>query len=169
MEDLKIRVNSEAESEEAQCLFFELGYRWLGGHGSSYFKINDNFKYITAYMRGMSLAQGANGDAKKEITMLQLRDMVVLKRNDVGDANYKTNYGTQCYITGEDVYAFQDNKWFLSAMQHKDILDMIKPIEKPMKEYLFKYNDQYTLVELSKEDAGSNPEQYIEVPEGENA
>ena len=38
-----------------------------------------------------------------------------------------------------------------------------------MKEYLFKYNDQYTLVELSKEDAGSNPEQYIEVPEGADA
>ena len=37
-----------------------------------------------------------------------------------------------------------------------------------MKEYLFKYNDQYTLVELSKEDAESNPEQYIEVPEGAN-
>ena len=71
MEDLKIRVNSEAESEEAQCLFFELGYRWLGCHGSSYFKINDNFKYITAYMRGMSLAQGTNGDAKKEITTLE--------------------------------------------------------------------------------------------------
>ena len=35
-----------------------------------------------------------------------------------------------------------------------------------MKEYLFKYNDKYTLVELSKEDAESNPEQYIEVPEG---
>ena len=37
-----------------------------------------------------------------------------------------------------------------------------------MKEYLFKYNDQYTLVELSKEDAESNPEQYIEVPGGAN-
>lgn len=35
-----------------------------------------------------------------------------------------------------------------------------------MKEYLFKYNDQYTLVKLSKEDAESDPEQYIEVPEG---
>lgn len=35
-----------------------------------------------------------------------------------------------------------------------------------MKEYLFKYNDQYTLVELSKEDAESNPDQYIEVPDG---
>lgn len=34
-----------------------------------------------------------------------------------------------------------------------------------MKEYLFKYNDQYTLIELSKEDAESNPEQYIEIPE----
>lgn len=37
-----------------------------------------------------------------------------------------------------------------------------------MREYLFKYNDQYTLVELSKEDAESNPEQYIEVPSGAN-
>jgi hypothetical protein len=35
-----------------------------------------------------------------------------------------------------------------------------------MKEYLFKYNDQYTLVELLKEDAESNPEQYIEIPDG---
>ena len=35
-----------------------------------------------------------------------------------------------------------------------------------MKEYLFKYNDQYALVELSKDDAESNPEQYIEVPDG---
>lgn len=35
-----------------------------------------------------------------------------------------------------------------------------------MEEYLFKYNNQYTLVELSKEDAESNPEQYIEVPDG---
>ena len=43
-----------------------------------------------------------------------------------------------------------------------ELLDMVNP----MKEYLFKYNDQYTLVELSKEDAGSNLEQYIEVPEG---
>ena len=33
-----------------------------------------------------------------------------------------------------------------------------------MKEYLFKYNDQYTLVELSKEDAESNSGQYIKVP-----
>ena len=38
-----------------------------------------------------------------------------------------------------------------------------------MREYLFKYNDQYTLVELSKKDAESNPEQYIEVPEGADA
>lgn len=35
-----------------------------------------------------------------------------------------------------------------------------------MKEYLFKYNDQYTLVELSKEDAESNSGQYIKVPDG---
>lgn len=28
MENLKIKVNSEAESEEAQSLFFELGAKW---------------------------------------------------------------------------------------------------------------------------------------------
>jgi len=43
----------------------------------------------------------------------------------------------------------------------------LKPIKKEvMKEYLFKYNDCYTLVKLSKEDAESKPEQYIEVPDG---
>ena len=47
-------------------------------------------------------------------------------------------------------------------------LPELRDMVNPMKEYLFKYNDQYTLVELSKEDAGSNPEQYIEIPEGCN-
>ena len=45
-------------------------------------------------------------------------------------------------------------------------LQELRDMANPMKEYLFKYNDQYTLVELSKEDAESNPEQYIEVPDG---
>ena len=47
----------------------------------------------------------------------------------------------------------------------QELRDMVKP---KMKEYLFKYNEQYTLVELSKEDAESNPEQYIEIPEWGN-
>ena len=165
MEDLKIRVNSEAESEEAQCLFFELGYRWLGCHGSSYFKINDNFKYITAYMRGMSLAQGTNGDAKKEITMLQLRDMVVLKRNDVGDATHKGNITDNAYYVSsdEEVYRLESSAWCFSTV----IVADLKPIKKPMKEYLRKNsNGTYSYIGTVRPEHVSDF--MIEIPSGMN-
>ena len=166
MEDLKIRVNSEAESEEAQCLFFELGYIWLGGHGSSYFKINDNFKYITAYMRGMSLAQGTNGDAKKEITMLQLRDMVVLKRNDVGDANAYCNDNSEHYYISSDgkyfyyLEGYESSKWMHSSNNISYLEKHVKPIEKPMKEFLDPANDHKFIV------TDKPFFDWIEVPEG---
>ena len=176
MENLKIKVNTEAESKEAQELFFELGYKWFSGgnqvqhlkHSSS---SSSSFGYLVAWSSGCFtdvIQCGCGSEDAKEITLPQLRDMIVLKRNDVGDANYKTNYGTQCYITEEDVYAFQDNKWFLSAMQHKDILDMIKPIEKPMKEYLRKNNDGEYILEVTDEREAQEPhaKHWIEVPKG---
>lgn len=78
----KIRVANEAESKEAQGLLFELGYKWID-IGAVYFKISPIFNYITAYCKGKTLAQGYGLDARKEITIPQLKDMVVLERNDV--------------------------------------------------------------------------------------
>lgn len=171
MENLKIRVNSEAESKEAQELFFELDYKWFsGGNQVQHLKqsCSSSFGYLVAWSSGCFtdvIQCGCGNEDAKEITLPELRDLVVLKRNDVGDANYKTNYGTQCYITGEDVYAFQDNKWFLSEMQHKDILDMIKPIEKPMKEYLRKNsNGTYSYIGTVRPEYVSDF--MIEIPEG---
>jgi len=152
--NLRVAVNNAADQTEARNIMISLGY---------------SPKEITCISCGdlgfLVNAHNENGATYKEITLPQLRDMVVLKRNDVGDANYETNYGTQCYITREDVYAFQDNKWFLSAMQHKDILDMIKPIEKPMKEYLRKNsNGTYSyIVMVQPENISQN---VIEIPEG---
>ena len=169
MENLKIRVNGEAKSKEAQELFFELGYEKgvcsTGGYPALIIATPESRFQKTPYSsRATSLNHEAHSQYK-EITLPQLRDLVVLKRNDVEDANYKTNYGTQCYITGEDVYAFQDNKWFLSAMQHKDILDMIKPIEKPMKEYLRKNSDgTYSYIGMVQPENIS--QNVIEIPEG---
>ena len=170
MNNMKIKVNSEAESKEAQCLFFELGYRWLGGHGSSYFKINDNFKYITAYMRGMSLAQGTNGDAKKEITMLQLRDMVVLKRNDISDATHCTeSCGAKGFLSSEGIEYFWDyemKEW--NKHKHSNFAEyQMKPITKEpvMKEFLNKLTDgTYKLVLLDS--VANGVDGLIEVPEG---
>ena len=168
MEDLKIRVNSEAESEDAQCLFFELGYRWLGGHGSSYFKINDNFKYITAYMRGMSLAQGTNGDAKKEITMLQLRDMVVLQRNDISDATHENTIKQKLLKASSGWYIFNTllDVWEWNGEYLGYQPTELKPITKEpvMKEFL-NPDQGYKLVCCAIGET-SIPENWIEIPEG---
>lgn len=165
----KVKGGSEAESKEAQCLFFELGYRWLGGHGSSYFKINDNFKYITAYMRGMSLAQGTNGDAKKEITMLQLRDMVVLKRNDVADATHKCIYDNipEYFIASDGALYFYKNTDWVRTKNAKLWCDThLKPITKEpvMKEFL-NPDQGYKLVCCAIGETPI-PENWIEVPQG---
>ena len=169
MNNMKIKVNSEAESEEAQCLFFELGYRWLGGHGSSYFKINDNFKYITAYMRGMSLAQGTNGDAKKEITMLQLRDMVVLKRNDISDATHENTARQKLLKDSSGWYIFNTllDVWEWNGEYLGYQPTELKPITKEpvMKEFLNKLTDgTYKLVLLDS--VANGVDGLIEVPEG---
>lgn len=119
MENLKIKVNSEAESKEAQRLFSELGYEMGACSIGFYPAVIITTKAWSTVNWCSTRAIGLNNPAhenQKEITLQELRNMVKPK----------------------------------------------------MKEYLFKYNDQYTLVELSKEDAESNPEQYIEVPEWGN-
>lgn len=73
MNNYKIKVKDEAESKEAQELFFELGYEWFR-HGKSYIPIDRYCTHLTVYSDGR-LAMGI-GDAKKELTLPQLRDLV---------------------------------------------------------------------------------------------
>ncbi|MEQ1105258.1 hypothetical protein [Acinetobacter ursingii] len=112
MNNCKIRVNNEAESREAQELFFELGYRW-NGCGSEYSRIG-NYTFITAYPDEMLLRMGWGGDTDDELTLPQLRDLVVLHRNDVNDANYESTYEEH-----DDLY-FKDSsgklyRWFCGS------------------------------------------------------
>lgn len=97
MENYKIRVNNEAESKEAQELFFELGYEWHA-HGKkvSYLDViaAGDFGYLVAWKTGCFsehiIQMGCGREDAKEITLAELRDVVVLKRNDVKDANYRS-------------------------------------------------------------------------------
>lgn len=93
MDNYKIKVKDEAESKEAQELFFELGYSWLCC-GKYYNRIG-NYTFITAYPDEMLLRMGWGGDTDKELTLPQLRDLVVLKRNDVKDATHVDPGGTK--------------------------------------------------------------------------
>lgn len=108
MNNYKIRVNNEAESREAQELFFESGYAWR--QGKSYLKISSGYTHLSVYSDGR-LTMGY-GDAKEELTLPQLRDLVVLHRNDIDDANWETEGDDQIYedSSGKS-YIFREQGW----------------------------------------------------------
>lgn len=165
----KIRVNNEEESEEAQELFFELGYVW---HDT---KCKTQMRYVEpvyySSFDDMELACDVSdvNYKHKEITLPGLRDLVVLKRNSIDDATHEDKNDP------EFKYRLIDNHWYVitdgNPVWRKDSIDLneapllIKPIEKPMKEYLNKLTDgTYKLVVLS--DVIDGHDGLIEIPEG---
>lgn len=77
MKDYKIKVANEAESKEAQELFFALGYKWLGE------KHNTPLYTYSQYLYGFANADLGYGsddmvfkdEECQEITLPQLRDL----------------------------------------------------------------------------------------------
>ena len=146
MENLKIRVNSEAESKEVQELFFELGSAWISGPVEVRYT-DSNYLYLRngAVMKGDCDEDFNENKNYKEITLPQLRDLVVLKRNSIDDATHEDKNDP------EFKYRLIDNHWYVitegNPVWRKDSIDLnkaplfIKPIEKPMKEYLIKSGD----------------------------
>ena len=83
MKDLKIRVADEAESKEAQELFFELGAKWRSqiNREEAAYVINTEYPSIILHGGDMSLnwntiEQFNSLSYYKEITLQELRDMV---------------------------------------------------------------------------------------------
>ena len=103
MSNYKIRVNSEAESKEAQELFFELDYNWFK---KGYVEVKTP-ETIMSFENG-ALTTGIRGSiSHKEITLPELRDLVVLKRNYVGDATHTDRY--------YNFYVGKDKNYFFSS------------------------------------------------------
>ncbi|EIB6858216.1 hypothetical protein AXY30_RS10685 [Acinetobacter baumannii] len=134
MDNYKIKVNDEAESKEAQELFFELGYSWLCC-GKYYNRIG-NYTFITAYPDEMLLRMGWGGDTDKELTLPQLRDLVVLKRNDVKDATHRDKRDESIYLTSDKVIYYWQGEWCKSAINKSNdyenyIANSLTPIAQP--------------------------------------
>ncbi|MDN8317065.1 hypothetical protein QZK38_08590 [Acinetobacter baumannii] len=134
MDNYKIKVNDEAESKEAQELFFELGYSWLCC-GKYYNRIG-NYTFITAYPDEMLLRMGWGGDTDKELTLPQLRDLVVLKRNDVKDATHRDKQQNSIYLTSDKVIYYWQGEWCKSAINKSNdyenyIANSLTPIAQP--------------------------------------
>lgn len=164
MENLKIRVENEAESKYAQELFFELGYKW--NHLEGYL---DLIKYpnIIRWHNTGEITQSIESDILykecKEITLPELRDMVVLKRNDVGDATHTDPNGKESLyfrLFGDWWNLFTGGKWQQFSHKQSPRCNKLKPIEKTMKEWLntetYEYKKAVDMGEHSK---------WIEIPE----
>ena len=76
----KIKVNSEVENEEAQELFFKLGYFWNTGLGPKH--LDSKFLYAKKGILTMGFdSDNFDDSASKEITLEELRKLVCRNEN----------------------------------------------------------------------------------------
>ncbi|HAV5626325.1 TPA: hypothetical protein JI124_14960 [Acinetobacter baumannii] len=116
MDNYKIKVKDEAESKEAQELFEKLGYkievfipagfpRWVATTDSG-----EDYWYSTGFDFVSELV------GFKELNLPQLRDLVVLKRNDVKDATHRDKWDESIYLTSDKVIYYWQGEWCKSAI-----------------------------------------------------
>lgn len=160
MENYKVLVNNEAESKEVQDLFFELGGDfYFGGK----FHCNAHLNLVTINKDGLMANLELDGFDYVEITIPQLRDLVVLKRNSIDDASFKDVFRDVWYVDSTNSYWMFENDIWRKA---EEPLFKLEPIDKEVKvkEYLVKTDSGRYLYTKNVSDIAS--ERVIEIPEG---
>lgn len=129
MKNYKIKVTPET-SAEVQELFFELGYSWRVGGNKVRCYLDMKFIYIEDGVIFYKSSSECVGFDYQEITLPQLRDLVVLERNNVLDATHKDDINGKYYV-GCYVYVWQVTSW-TRALLDKSEVDMVRltPITK---------------------------------------
>lgn len=164
----KIKVDSEAESKEAQELFFELGASL--GNGDKHAVLVPNIMGLAVVddLINFVFNDVVFTDIKqcKEITLPELRDLVVLKRNSIDDATHGNPMYPYIKLSDGWYYFDESSKWLKSTGGKQSYYDNLKPItkEEGMKEYLNPKQD-YKLVTCNIGETPF-PNNWIEVPEG---
>lgn len=160
MENLKITIkvgSDKSLANEVLDLFGELGFKP--------FRYNPRDSCPWVYISGNNevMCCTFKADEDKEITIQELEDMVVLKRNDVADATHIDSNKYDWFVASDQKhYRFQGEIWVYQP--YVDCLDL-KPIQKEqkMKEFLDPSNN-YEFIEW--DGISCAPENWIEVPEG---
>lgn len=172
MENLKIQIKIEDNDDlkEVHGLLLELGF-------STYSK--ESFDVWADQPKPIWLKTNAFDDMPskidwslkeshgeyKEITLPQLRDLVVLKRNYVGDATHLDKIGEPWLVSGNnEFYSWADSGW-MQESENVVLNYNPKPIKKPMKEYLRKNsNGTYSYIGTVRHEHVNDF--MIEIPEG---
>ena len=163
MSNYKIRVNSEAESKEAQELFLKYG-------ATGNMCLDQSIRYVCTFNGALTQYDFLPSIEFKRITLPELRDLVVLKRNDAWDANYTYCGKPVLKLETQDykVWNKLDKCWVEHIGSQTDLRAGLKPIEKPMKEYLRKNsNGTYSYIGMVQPENIS--QNVIEIPGGSEA
>ncbi|MBF6763302.1 hypothetical protein GNY86_19660 [Acinetobacter baumannii] len=128
----KMRVENDDQLFEGVSLFEALGYK---PKGSSILK-SDIFLFATSYGLLQSCENSINSDGYEWITLPQLRDLVVLKRNDVKDATHRDKRDESIYLTSDKVIYYWQGEWCKSAINKSNdyenyIANSLTPIAQP--------------------------------------
>lgn len=169
MTNLKIRVVDEHESKEAQELLKSIGYH----QPYSNFALHDGWVCFNGEHEILCVCNSQAGEEiedYKKITIPELRDLVILKRNDKNDRNaIDPEYDdANLYLYSKsDLFVFHlpTQTWKESDLNNEpEVLARLQQIEKNMKEYLIPDNGGYR---VAVQDAGLPiAEDWFEIPEG---
>ncbi|UUG68534.1 hypothetical protein [Acinetobacter phage TCUAN1] len=152
MDNYKIKVNDEAESKEAQELFVQLGFEKTG------FSCDEFPCYLATWEGGFSdyVLDSLNiSRERKELTLPQLRDLVVLKRNDVKDKTHRDKRDESIYLTSDKVIYYWQGEWCKSAINKSNdyenyIANSLTPIAKPQDPALISGADAELVAQAKK-------------------
>lgn len=163
MDNYKIKVNDEAESKEAQELFFELGYIVVN-------HVDNEKGFIVVSKEADSPFNfGYWCSVDKELTLPQLRDLVVLKRNDVKDATHRDKRDESIYLTSDKVIYYWQGEWCKSAINKSNdyenyIANSLTPITQPQDPALISGADVLRALADGKEVEGFSEENEEWIP-----
>lgn len=145
MERYKIAVKNTNESNLVQKLFSELG--GVGVKSECKEPIDAQIAYI--YLNGRDMFCGLQNEKDKawfkicreykELTIPQLKDIVVLARNNPDDLTHKAKSGFRFFVTSDDdIYTYANNQWNSIDVNPFEMAELL-----PVKEYVNKKTGEY--------------------------
>ncbi|XZW19004.1 hypothetical protein ACT4X9_00130 [Acinetobacter baumannii] len=102
MDNYKIKVKDEAESKEAQELFFELGFQWYKEDKGVFWKTTSGFIFANGNTKLLMGGVFMDADAYAPVTIPQLRDIVAQNKSNLREYLDPNDNYKLCLINPSD-------------------------------------------------------------------
>lgn len=175
MGNFKFYAQIPEAAYRAQELFFQLGYVWHDTKCQTPMTFDKPCWYSSFEDGDLTCDKTDVNHAHLEVSLQMLQELVVLKRNDVSDANHRDNDGKALFITNENVmYYWGGEEWIKSAFNGSTsygsyLKNCVKPINKHTVREFLDPERAYLYIALAEHEIKENMlghGKWIEIPEG---